>query len=77
MTPAEPRWRTALLTWLAIYPTITIVGAAAAPLTSHLPWALRSFVLTVIMVPLVVYVTGPLARAAVAVLGRATARQRR
>lgn len=72
MTAPEPRWRTTLITWVAIYPTITLVGAATAPLTSAMPWAVRTLVLTTLMVPLVVYLVGPMTRAASAALGRAT-----
>jgi antibiotic biosynthesis monooxygenase (ABM) superfamily enzyme len=60
---AEPRWRIALTSWLAVYPTITAVGALTLPFTGDLPWAARTFVITTIMVPLVVYVTGPAVRA--------------
>ncbi len=60
---AEPRWRIALTSWLAVYPTITAVGALTLPFTGDLPWAARTFVLTTIMVPIVVYVTGPASHA--------------
>jgi hypothetical protein len=56
---AEPRWRIALTSWLAVYPTITAVGALTLPFTGDLPWAARTFVMTTIMVPLVVHVAGP------------------
>lgn len=62
-----PRWRVALTSWLAIYPAITLIGAATLPLTSDLPWPLRTLLLTAILVPLVVYVTGPLTNRAVSV----------
>lgn len=67
-----PRWRIAFTSWLAIYPAITLVGAATLPLTPDLPWPMRTPLLTAILVPLVVYVTGPLTNRAVSVAARAT-----
>ncbi len=71
MTAAEPRWRTVIISWLAVYPTITLVGAATLPLTSNLSWPAKTLVLTALMVPLVVYMTGPIARAAFTAAERA------
>ena len=56
---ALPRWKTAVLTWLAIYPTITLVGAALQPFTAELAWPLRTFVITLLLVPLMVYAVVP------------------
>jgi antibiotic biosynthesis monooxygenase (ABM) superfamily enzyme len=62
MSSAEPRPRTVIVSWLAVYPTITPVGASTLLLTATLPWTAKTLVLTALMVPLVVYLTGPLAR---------------
>jgi antibiotic biosynthesis monooxygenase (ABM) superfamily enzyme len=71
MSAAEPRWRTAIISWLAVYPTITLVGWATFPLIATLSWPAKTLVLTALMVPLVVYLTGPLARAAFTAAERA------
>jgi len=50
----------AVVTWLAIYPTITATLAILDPLgLLHLPLPLRTLVLTVILVPLMVFVLVP------------------
>ncbi|MFC0600217.1 hypothetical protein [Streptomyces palmae] len=51
--------RRALLTWLAVYPTITAAFLLLGPFTAHLPLALRTLVMTAIVVPVVVYVLIP------------------
>ncbi|WP_299476068.1 hypothetical protein [uncultured Roseibium sp.] len=49
----------AILTWLVVYPLITALLAVLEPLLSGIPMPLRSFVLTVIMVPAMVYLIMP------------------
>ena len=51
--------RRALLTWLAVYPTITAAFLVLGPYTSQLPLALRTLVMTAIVVPAAVYVLVP------------------
>jgi antibiotic biosynthesis monooxygenase (ABM) superfamily enzyme len=51
--------RRALLTWLAVYPTITAAAAVLNPLTAHLPLVVRTLILTVVVVPAVVYALIP------------------
>jgi antibiotic biosynthesis monooxygenase (ABM) superfamily enzyme len=56
MTKAPKKWKMAILVWLAIYPTITILFALFEDyfaLITLLP--LRTLVTTVIVVPLMVY----------------------
>lgn len=55
------RHRTALLTWAIVYPMITVLLFILEPMIGELPVALRSLVLTVIMVPALVYVAMPYA----------------
>ncbi len=63
--------RRALITWLAVYPTITLVLAALGPATAHLPLLLRTLILTGIAVPVVAYAVIPaLLRANAALAGR-------
>lgn len=47
--------RRALITWLAVYPTITLVLGLLGPATAHLPLVLRTLILTVIVVPVAAY----------------------
>lgn len=59
--PAAPSvHRRALLTWLAVYPTITAAFVLLGPYLGHLPLALRTLVMTGLVVPVVVYALMPL-----------------
>ncbi len=49
----------ALLIWLAIYPLITILFYALGNLIQDLPIPIKTLILTLIAVPLVVYVILP------------------
>ncbi|MFD9791961.1 hypothetical protein ACFWXK_13525 [Streptomyces sp. NPDC059070] len=62
--------RRAVITWLAVYPTITVVLGLLGPRTAHLPLALRTLILTVIVVPVAAYVLVPLLMRANAALAR-------
>lgn len=53
--------RTAILTWAVVYPLITTLLAVLEPLLGGLPMPLRTLILTVIMVPAMVYLAMPLA----------------
>ncbi|MFE9247972.1 hypothetical protein [Streptomyces sp. NPDC007088] len=57
--PVPSVHRRALLTWLAVYPTITAAFLLLGPRTAHLPLALRTLVMTAIVVPVAVYVLVP------------------
>ncbi len=54
-----PRHRMAVVIWLAIYPTITLLLALSGPFIADWPLPLRTFVLTAIAVPLMVFVLLP------------------
>lgn len=59
-TAGLPRWQLALITWLAIYPTITVMLALFEPLgLLNLPLELRTLALTVVLVPLMVFILVP------------------
>ncbi|GHE62551.1 hypothetical protein GCM10018785_34480 [Streptomyces longispororuber] len=62
--------RRALITWLAVYPTITVALAALGPATAHLPLLLRTLILTAIVVPVAAYALIPLLMKANAALTR-------
>lgn len=51
----------ALLTWFIVYPMITILLAALEPLLRDIAMPLRTLVLTLIMVPAMVYGALPFA----------------
>ena len=66
------RYRPVLLTWLAIWPLITLLLLFGEPLLSQLPLPLRTLVLTAVLVPLMSFVVMPrLTRLANGVLGEA------
>ena len=54
-----PRWKTAVLIWLAIYPSITFLLWLAGPRIASWPLALRTLALTAVLVPLMVFVLIP------------------
>ncbi|RMG65776.1 MAG: hypothetical protein D6722_15665 [Bacteroidetes bacterium] len=54
-----PKYKTALIVWLAIYPLITVVLWLFGPYLAALPLPLRTLLLTGILVPTMVYVAIP------------------
>jgi antibiotic biosynthesis monooxygenase (ABM) superfamily enzyme len=59
--PARPpRWKQAVITWLAVYPALTLTLAVLGPLIETWPLAFRTLLVTVLLVPIVVYVLLPL-----------------
>ncbi len=61
-----PKWKTALLIWLAIYPSLTVLLVLFGERLLVLPLALRTLVMTSILVPLMVFVLLPLLQKAFA-----------
>jgi antibiotic biosynthesis monooxygenase (ABM) superfamily enzyme len=57
-----PRWKTAVVVWLAIYPSITLLLWLVGPAIQGWPLALRTLVITVGVVPLMVYLLVPAAQ---------------
>ncbi len=57
-----PKWKFALMVWIAIYPSIMIVQLLIGNQIINLPLPLRSLIMTGILVPLMVYVLLPLLR---------------
>ena len=57
--PAPPRYKMVVVTWLAVYPMITLILVLFWPLLSLLPMLLRTLVLTAVMVTLMTYVIMP------------------
>lgn len=57
-----PKWKFALLVWIAIYPSITFLSYLIGDWLVALPLPLRTLILTGILVPLMVFVLLPLLR---------------
>ncbi len=49
----------ALITWIAIFPLVTLGFFAIAPFASDWPAVLRAFVLSIVVVPVAVYLVVP------------------
>lgn len=54
-TKVPSRHQKAVLTWIVAYPLITFLLAILEPLVGELPMPIRTFVLSVLMVPAMVY----------------------
>jgi antibiotic biosynthesis monooxygenase (ABM) superfamily enzyme len=64
-TAGPPRYKLALLTWLAAYPTITVILGLLGPEIGTWPLALRTLVVSVLMVATLTWIAIPgLTRAA-------------
>jgi hypothetical protein len=57
--PSPPRYKMAVVTWLAVFPTITAIFLLLGPVINSLPFLLRTCLLTLIMVSLMTYVVMP------------------
>jgi antibiotic biosynthesis monooxygenase (ABM) superfamily enzyme len=56
---SPPRWKSSVLVWLGIYPALTLVLWLVGPMIKTWPLPVRTFVLTAVLVPLMVYVLLP------------------
>jgi antibiotic biosynthesis monooxygenase (ABM) superfamily enzyme len=54
-----PRWKMAVVVWLAIYPLLTLILWLVGPSIRDWPVALRTLALTAVLVPVMVYVLIP------------------
>lgn len=54
-----PRYKLAVLTWLAIYPALTLTLALLGPALAPMPLFLRTLIVTAVLVPIMVYVLVP------------------
>nr|MDQ3037776.1 antibiotic biosynthesis monooxygenase [Myxococcota bacterium] len=55
-----PRWKMAIVTWIALYPLILGVGALTSPLLDGLPLALETAIASAITVALMAWLAMPL-----------------
>lgn len=53
------KWKFAVMVWIAIYPTITIVSLLIGDYIKNLPLPLKTLIMTGILVPLMVFVLLP------------------
>jgi uncharacterized protein len=61
LPPARPpRHKLAVITWLGVYPTLTATLALLGPLMETWPLPLRTLLVTLLLVPLLVYLIFPL-----------------
>lgn len=71
--PPPTKHQLALMIWLAVFPTLTVLNLAISGVTGDLPIVARTFVLATIAVPIVMYVVMPrLHRLRARVLDRAS-----
>ena len=57
-----PKWKFAIIVWLAIYPTITLVTFLIGDYIKNLPLPLKTLLLTGILVPTMVFILLPFLR---------------
>ena len=57
-----PKWKFAIMVWLAIYPAITLLTFLIGDYIKNLPLPLKTLIMTGILVPLMVFVLLPLLR---------------
>lgn len=56
-TPVPPpsKHQLAVMIWVAVFPTLTVLNLLLADLLGGLPIVLRTFILTTVAVPIVIY----------------------
>ncbi|WP_298392814.1 hypothetical protein [Flavobacterium sp.] len=57
-----PKWKFAVMVWIAIYPSITLVSLLIGDCIKSFPLPVRTLIMTGILVPLMVFVLLPLLR---------------
>jgi antibiotic biosynthesis monooxygenase (ABM) superfamily enzyme len=55
-----PKYKTAIMIWLAIYPSVTVLFYLLGDKISALPIFIRTLILTLILVPLMVFILLPI-----------------
>jgi antibiotic biosynthesis monooxygenase (ABM) superfamily enzyme len=56
------KWKFAIIVWLAIYPTITLVSFLIGDIIKSWPLPFKTLLMTGILVPLMVFILLPLLR---------------
>ena len=57
--PPPTKHQLALMIWVAVFPTLTVINLAFGDQLSQLPSVLRTFVLATVAVPIVIYALMP------------------
>ena len=57
-----PKWKFAVMVWLAIYPTITFVSYLIGDVIKDWPLPLKTLLMTGILVPTMVFILLPILR---------------
>ena len=57
--PAPPRWKMALVTWVAIVPLVLLMNVSVLPLLADWPMALRTLVFSAMLTSLMTWVVMP------------------
>lgn len=53
--PPPTKHQLALMIWVAVFPTLTVLNLALGTVLAELPGVLRTFVLATVAVPIVIY----------------------
>ena len=59
-TPRPPRYKQALITWIGVYPTLTVTLAVLGPTMQSWPLPLRALLVSVVMVIALTWLILPL-----------------
>ena len=59
MGQQPPKYKTALIIWIASYPLITVILWLFGPILMEIPLMLRTLLLTGVLVPIMVYFAIP------------------
>ena len=62
-TKGDGKHRLAFLTWVGVYPVLTGIALALEPILSGHSIPVRTFVMSILMVPIMVYAVMPMIRA--------------
>jgi antibiotic biosynthesis monooxygenase (ABM) superfamily enzyme len=57
--PPPTKHQLALMIWVAVFPTLTVLNLALGDALADLPGVLRTFVLATVAVPIVIYLLMP------------------
>lgn len=57
-----PKWKFAIMVWLAIYPAITLLSYLIGDHIKNFPLPIKTLIMTGILVPLMVFVLLPILR---------------
>lgn len=53
------KWKMALLVWLVIYPTISVISIVLGPWLVQFHVLLRTFIMSIILVPFMIFLAMP------------------